>query len=66
VRVAITAFVVVLLVIVVLGWIWTGQHQPPALKTASHIVLALAALAGVFAIVKIWRTDAGRTDPGRS
>ncbi len=54
VRAAITCFILILLVIVVLGWSWTAAHQPPPLMTASHIVLASAAGAGVFALVKIW------------
>jgi membrane protein YdbS with pleckstrin-like domain len=60
VRIAITIFVLGLLTIVTLGWIWTGSHQPPPLRTASHIVLAIAALAGIFALAKIWRTESPR------
>ena len=51
---AITGFVAVLLTIVALGWVWTASHQPPALRTASHVVLTIAGLAGVFAVVKVW------------
>jgi hypothetical protein len=54
---AITCFVLALLGIVVLGWIWTNTHQPPPLRMASHVVLSLAALAGVFALAKIWRDE---------
>ena len=57
---AITGFVTVLLIIVALGWAWTTRHQPPPLRTASHIVLTIAALAGVFAVAKIWRDDHAR------
>lgn len=57
VRVAISAFVLLLLIIVTLGWMWTTRHQPPALKVASHVVLALAALAGVFGLTRIWRHE---------
>ena len=46
---AITGFVALLLIIVTLGWRWTASHQPPPLRTASHVVLAIAALGGVFA-----------------
>ena len=60
VRIAITAFVTLLLIIVTLGWIWTTSHQPPALRTASHVVLTIAALAGIFAVAKIWRRDTVR------
>jgi hypothetical protein len=55
VRTAITAFVLALLATVTLGWMWTTAHQPPALRTASHLVLSIAALAGLFAVAKIWR-----------
>jgi membrane protein YdbS with pleckstrin-like domain len=55
VRTAITCFVLVLLGVVTLGWIWTNAHQPAPLRTASHVVLSVAALAGVFAVAKIWR-----------
>ncbi len=53
-RIAITAFTVILLIILVLGWGWTGAHQPPPARLASHVVLGIATLAGVFAIVRIW------------
>jgi hypothetical protein len=55
VRLAITAFILTLLTTVALGWMWTSAHQPPAARTASHLVLGLAALAGVFALARIWR-----------
>jgi hypothetical protein len=55
VRIAITAFILILLAIVALGWVWTGSHQPPPQKIASHVVLAIAALAGILALVRIWR-----------
>jgi membrane protein YdbS with pleckstrin-like domain len=64
-RIAITAFVLVLLIIVSLGWTWTTRHQPPALRTASHVVLGLAALAGIFAVTRIWRRD-GRPQSDRA
>ena len=58
VRITITVFVTLLLIIVALGWVWTARHQPPPLRTASHVVLTIAALAGIFAVAKIWRGDA--------
>ena len=57
VRVTITGFVLLLLSIVTMGWIWTGSHQPPPLRTASHVVLSIAAFAGVFALATIWRPN---------
>lgn len=53
-RIAITAFTLTLLVIIALGWRWTAAHQATAAQTASHVVLGLAMVAGVFAIVRIW------------
>ena len=55
VRIAITLFVLVLLVIVTLGWRWTASHQPPPQRTASHVVLAISAFGGLFALGRIWR-----------
>jgi hypothetical protein len=66
VRIGISVFVLVLLTVVTLGWIWTNSHQPPPLRTASHVVLGLAALAGIFALVRIWRPDPPRPPAPRS
>ena len=63
VRIAITGFVALLLIIVTLGWIWTAQHQPPPLSRASHVVLTIAALAGVLAVARIWRDEAPARRP---
>jgi len=41
----------------VLGLVWTSHHQSPPLRTASHLVLLVAGAAGLFGLVKIWRTD---------
>ncbi len=57
VRTAITAFILILLTIVALGWGWTASHQPPNLRAASHTVLAIAGLAGIFALTRIWRSE---------
>ena len=57
VRIGITVFILILLTIVTLGWMWTNGHQPPPLRIASHIVLGLAGLAGIFALTKIWGND---------
>lgn len=53
-RIAITLFTLILLIILVLGWGWTGAHQAPPARIASHVVLGIATLAGLFAIVRIW------------
>lgn len=54
VRIPITAFMLVLLVIVTMGWQWTSAHQPPPQRLASHVVLGIAGLAGVFALCRLW------------
>ncbi|HEX8029315.1 MAG TPA: hypothetical protein VF491_12665 [Vicinamibacterales bacterium] len=61
VRMAITSFIVLLIVIVTLGIAWASSHQAPPLRTASQIVLAAAGLAGMLAIARIWRSDPPRT-----
>jgi NhaP-type Na+/H+ or K+/H+ antiporter len=66
VRIAITAFVLVLLTVLTLGLLWTGSHQPPPLRTASQVVLGIAALAGIVALARIWRRDPPATGSGRS
>ena len=55
VRIAISAFVLILLATIVLGLAWTSRHQAPPLRTASHLVLSLAGAAGIFALAKIWQ-----------
>ena len=60
VRIGISTFVLILLATIVLGVVWTSHHQAPPLRTASHLVLSLAGAAGIFALVRIWRTEAPR------
>ncbi len=55
IRLVITAFVVGLLLIVGAGWRWTSHNQPPAKATASHVVLGVAAMAGLGGLVAVWR-----------
>jgi hypothetical protein len=54
-RVAISAFVLVLLSVVLLGLIWTGTNQPAAPRLASFAVLGASGAAGMFALVRLWR-----------
>jgi hypothetical protein len=65
-RIAITMFVFALLAIVTLGLIWTSTHQAPPLRTASQVVLSIAALSGIYAVVKIWRAEPPRIRTSRS
>lgn len=55
VRIVVSLFVALIIAAAVVGWVWTGQHQPPAGAMASRIVLSLGALSGVVALVTIWR-----------
>jgi hypothetical protein len=56
VRVAISLLVLVVITVSVVGWIWTGSHQPAAQSAASRVVLTLAILAGVIGLAAIWRS----------
>jgi hypothetical protein len=64
VRIAISLFIVVLIVVSAIGWRWTGTHQPASLAAASHVVLGLGVLAGIVGLVTLWRpsppTEHGR------
>jgi membrane protein YdbS with pleckstrin-like domain len=60
IRLTASIFILILISLVAMGWIWTGTHQPPEQAVAARIVLALAALAGVFGLVALWRWP-GRT-----
>ena len=55
IRIVISFFIAVLIMVGVFGWRWTGVHQPAAQATASHLVLGLAMLAGIVGVVAIWR-----------
>jgi hypothetical protein len=60
IKLTITAFVAVLLLIVGAGWQWTARHQPPEKAIASHMVLGIAAAAGIVGLVAIWRPRQAR------
>ncbi len=60
IKLTITAFIVVLLLIVGAGWQWTAQNQPPSRATASHVVLGIAAVAGIAGLIAIWRPQPAR------
>jgi hypothetical protein len=55
IRVAASAFFVVLIVLSAMGWVWSGSHQPAAEALAGRTVLVLGALAGVAGLVALWR-----------
>ena len=60
IRIVISLFVAVLIVIAILGWSWTSAHQTPAQSAASHAVLGLSILAGVVGVIAIWRVRSSR------
>jgi membrane protein YdbS with pleckstrin-like domain len=60
IRIAASAFIVVLITLTAMGWVWTGTHQPPAQAMAARAVLALAALAGVIGLIALWRRPSDR------
>ena len=55
IRLAISAFIVLLIVVSAAGWVWTGAHQPATQAMASRIVLALGVIAGVTGLTAVWR-----------
>jgi hypothetical protein len=59
VRMAITLFVVILIVVSIAGWLWTGTHQSPSQATASRVVLTIGILTGIAGLVAIWRSTPG-------
>jgi hypothetical protein len=55
VRLAISAFILVLVAVLVRGWIWTGTHQTASQATASHVVLAGGILGSIIGLAVLWR-----------
>ena len=55
VRIAITAFIVVLIITATRGFIWVGSHQTAAQAIASRTVLLLSIAAGIIGVRKVWR-----------
>jgi hypothetical protein len=55
VRLAISLFIVILVVVSVTGWVWAGNHQTPAQMAASRTVLSMCILAGIVGLTALWR-----------
>lgn len=56
IRLAITAFTLVLMAVSVMGWAWwSGADQPAGQVLAGRTVLLLGVLAGIVGLVAIWR-----------
>lgn len=62
VRILVTLFVAAILAATIAGWVWTGQHQPPAGAIASRVVLSISAIAGLVALVVVWRPHPSGTN----
>lgn len=60
VRLAITAFTLIVLYLTAVGFTWTGTHQAPAAAMASRIVLGISGLFALVALIVIWRPDKPR------
>jgi len=60
IRIAISAFILILIGVATTGWIWTGRHQAAAQSTASRVVLSLCIVAGLVGLSALWRPRAGK------
>jgi hypothetical protein len=56
VRIAITAFIVVLMITATTGFVWVGSHQTAGQAIASRTVLALCMVAGLIGVRSVWRS----------
>jgi hypothetical protein len=55
IRVLISLFILVLIILSGMGWVWTGNNQPAAQALASRVVLTISIAAGVVGLMSIWR-----------
>jgi hypothetical protein len=55
VRVVMSLFVGLLIVVSLAGWVWTGSHQPAPAARASRTVLGLGIVAGLVGLAAVWR-----------
>jgi membrane protein YdbS with pleckstrin-like domain len=56
IRIAITAFTLLLMAVSAMGWVWwNGANQPAGQVFAGRTVLLLGMLAGIVGLVAIWR-----------
>jgi predicted negative regulator of RcsB-dependent stress response len=59
IRLLISVFLILLIVVATIGWIWVGRHQAAAAAAASRVVLTLCIAAGLAGLGVLWRA---RTD----
>jgi hypothetical protein len=55
IRILITLFVAILVVVSALGWVWVGTHLSSALALAARVVLAAGMIAAGAALSMLWR-----------
>ena len=54
-RLAISAFILVIVAVLIRGWIWTGAHQTASQALASHVVLGAGILGSIVGLAALWR-----------
>ena len=55
VRVTISAFIVLIIAVLVRGWVWAATHQPPSQAIASRLVLTAAIVGSAAGLSALWR-----------
>jgi hypothetical protein len=60
VRLAISAFILLIIGVLLRGWVWTAAHQPAPQATASHVVLTIGIIGSVIGLAALWRPRAKR------
>jgi hypothetical protein len=55
VRLGISAFILVIIAVLVRGWFWSAAHQPASQSTASRAVLTLAIGGSIIGLGALWR-----------
>lgn len=63
IRILMSFFLVVLLVLSIAGWIWAGGGSTPQ-PNGARLVLALCGLTSVGSLYLLWRTKWSRTPEG--
>jgi hypothetical protein len=57
IRIAISIFLLGVIVLAVLGWQWAGQQPETFQAGGARAVLSLGALGSLFALYMLWRPD---------
>ena len=59
IRIVISLFVAVLVLVSTLGWVWVGERLSPAQAVAGRVVLAAGMIAAGVALSMLWRWRPG-------